>query len=217
LLTAGLVFLGYSFGAERLADAQGSPASWAAIIYQGVVIGAICFTVWMWQIRRYSASVLAIFGFIAPPAGVIISGVVLHETLTPLLLISAGLVAAGILVSNVAPSGGRGPRLRGLEDTRRGKPRRCRQASRPDREHRVRPWRVGMDFYEVIRTRRSVRRYRHEAIPQEALTRVLEAARSAPSGSNRQPTRFILISDPARKRELVPLCHNQEFLAQAPS
>jgi drug/metabolite transporter (DMT)-like permease len=101
MLIAAVVFLGYSFAAEHLAHAQGTAASWGAIIYQGVVIGAICFTVWMWQIRRYSASALSIFGFIAPPAGVIVSGVVLHETLTPLLLASAGLVAAGIVVSNL--------------------------------------------------------------------------------------------------------------------
>jgi drug/metabolite transporter (DMT)-like permease len=101
MLTAGTVFLAYSFGIEHLAHAQGTAASWGAIIYQGVVIGAICFTVWMWQIRRYSASALSIFGFIAPPAGVIMSGVVLHEPLTALLLVSAGLVAGGIVVSNL--------------------------------------------------------------------------------------------------------------------
>ncbi len=73
-----------------------------------------------------------------------------------------------------------------------------------------------MDFYEVIRTRRSVRKYRHDPLPEEALTRVLEAARVAPSGSNRQPTRFIVIAEQATKWELVPLCHSQEFVAHAP-
>ena len=73
-----------------------------------------------------------------------------------------------------------------------------------------------MDFYEVIRTRRSVRKYRHDPIPEETLHRVLEAARIAPSGSNRQPTRLIVVSGQAAKRELVPLCHGQEFVAQAP-
>jgi nitroreductase len=73
-----------------------------------------------------------------------------------------------------------------------------------------------MDFYDVIRTRRSVRKYRHDPIPEEVLRRVLDAARIAPSGSNRQPTRLIVVQDQARKWELVPLCHDQGFVATAP-
>ena len=48
-----------------------------------------------------------------------------------------------------------------------------------------------MEFYDAIRTRRSVRGYRSDPIPDDVLNRVLDAARHAPSGSNRQPTRFI--------------------------
>jgi nitroreductase len=73
-----------------------------------------------------------------------------------------------------------------------------------------------MDFYDVVRTRRSVRKYSDRAIPEEVLTRVLEATRVAPSGSNRQPTRLILVNDPAVKEQLVALCHNQAFVATAP-
>jgi nitroreductase len=73
-----------------------------------------------------------------------------------------------------------------------------------------------VDIYEIIRTRRSVRKYRPDPIPQEVLTRVLGAARIAPSGSNRQPTRFIVIQDAETKGKLVPLCHDQAFIATAP-
>lgn len=73
-----------------------------------------------------------------------------------------------------------------------------------------------MDLYEVIRTRRSVRRYRPDPIPQEVLDRVLDAARIAPSGSNRQPTRLIVVSDARIKEKLVPMCHDQAFIATAP-
>ena len=51
-----------------------------------------------------------------------------------------------------------------------------------------------MDIYDVIRTRRSVRGYRPDPIPEEVLTRVLDAARVAPSAGNRQPTRLILVA-----------------------
>jgi len=73
-----------------------------------------------------------------------------------------------------------------------------------------------MDIYEVMRTRRSVRKYASAPIPEEVLNRVLDAARIAPSGNNRQPTRLILATEEARKRELVPYCHDQEFVATAP-
>ncbi len=73
-----------------------------------------------------------------------------------------------------------------------------------------------MDFYEVIRTRRSVRSYRDDPIPKEGLERVLDAARIAPSGSNRQPWKFILVRDGALKQKMVSVCHNQEFIAEAP-
>jgi nitroreductase len=73
-----------------------------------------------------------------------------------------------------------------------------------------------MDFYEVVRTRRSVRSYRPDAVPPEVLHRVLDAARIAPSGSNRQPTRLIVVQDQATREQLAKLCHDQAFVAAAP-
>lgn len=73
-----------------------------------------------------------------------------------------------------------------------------------------------MDLYEVMRTRRSIRSYKADPIPEEVLNRVLEAARIAPSGSNRQPWRFILVQDEKVKRQLVPACGSQSFIAEAP-
>ncbi len=73
-----------------------------------------------------------------------------------------------------------------------------------------------LDFYEVLRTRRSVKSYKKDPIPEEILNRVLEAARVAPSGSNRQPWKFILVKDNALKQKMICLCNNQEFVAEAP-
>jgi len=73
-----------------------------------------------------------------------------------------------------------------------------------------------MDFYEVIRTRRSIRSYQEKAISEDILNKVLDAARIAPSGSNRQPWRFIVTTDSQIKQELAQLCHGQSFIAQAP-
>ena len=73
-----------------------------------------------------------------------------------------------------------------------------------------------LDFYRVIRTRRSVRSFRKDPIPDEVLKRVLEAVRVAPSGGNRQPWKFILVKDEELKQRMVSACNNQRFVAEAP-
>ena len=73
-----------------------------------------------------------------------------------------------------------------------------------------------MDVHEAIRTRCSVRDYKNDVIPEESLQRVLEAARLAPSGSNRQDWRFIVVRDEARKKRLAEAANNQTWIASAP-
>lgn len=75
---------------------------------------------------------------------------------------------------------------------------------------------VIMDSYEVIKTRRSIRSYKKTQIPQDVLNRVLNGARIAPSGSNRQPWRFIIIKEQEKRNKIAKLCHNQLFIADAP-
>ena len=57
-----------------------------------------------------------------------------------------------------------------------------------------------MDLHEAIRGRRSCRRFTAEAVPREALERVVEAATWAPSGKNRQNWRIFVIRGEARDR-----------------
>ncbi len=73
-----------------------------------------------------------------------------------------------------------------------------------------------MDFYEVIKTRRSVRNYKKDKIGDDVLKRILDAARIAPSGNNRQPWKFIIIKDEEKKKKMVDLCDGQKFVAEAP-
>jgi len=73
-----------------------------------------------------------------------------------------------------------------------------------------------MEFYEVIRTRRSIRSYKADHVPEASLRRVLEAARIAPSGSNRQPWRFYVVKTPEKKRRVVQACGGQTWIDQAP-
>jgi len=73
-----------------------------------------------------------------------------------------------------------------------------------------------MDFYDVIRTRRSVRSFQDKPVPHDVLARVLEAARIAPSGNNRQPWRFVVVKDEKRRKQIAQACYDQSFIAQAP-
>jgi len=80
-----------------------------------------------------------------------------------------------------------------------------------------------MNVHEAIRARRSVREYRNTPVeyrntpvPDESLTRVLEAARLAPSSSNRQMWRFVVVRDSARRKELARAANNQMWIADAP-
>jgi nitroreductase len=60
-----------------------------------------------------------------------------------------------------------------------------------------------MDTLEVIRTRRSVRKYVPTPVPDDILMQVLEAARWAPSWANTQCWRFIIIRNNDTKQELA--------------
>jgi nitroreductase len=73
-----------------------------------------------------------------------------------------------------------------------------------------------MDVYEAIQKRRSVREYKPDPVPEDVLRRLLNAVRLAPSGANRQPWKFIVVTDPDIRAQLVPACWNQQFIAQAP-
>lgn len=73
-----------------------------------------------------------------------------------------------------------------------------------------------MELAKAIRTRESVRAYQDRPVPEEKLAAVLEAARLAPSASNRQRWKFIVVRDAERRRALSLAAGGQAHLAQAP-
>jgi len=72
-----------------------------------------------------------------------------------------------------------------------------------------------MDVFNVIKTRRSIRKYKPKPMPYRKLQRILEAARLAPSAGNRQPWSFVIIQDTERKKALAEAANKQAFLADA--
>ncbi len=65
-----------------------------------------------------------------------------------------------------------------------------------------------IDLREAMSTLRAVRRLKPDAIPEEALGRVLEAASWAPTGGNAQPWRVVVVRDRAKMSELGLLYSN---------
>ncbi|MEO0162509.1 MAG: nitroreductase family protein [candidate division WOR-3 bacterium] len=72
-----------------------------------------------------------------------------------------------------------------------------------------------MEFYEVIKKRRSVRKYKSDPIPDEVLKRILEAGRIAPSAKNIQPWKFVVIKDSETKKRIAEACRGQHWMADA--
>ena len=72
-----------------------------------------------------------------------------------------------------------------------------------------------MDVFEAIKTRKSIRKYNPNSIPDEKLKIIFEAARLAPSAGNRQPWRFVVVQDTEKKQALAKAANNQMFLADA--
>jgi len=73
-----------------------------------------------------------------------------------------------------------------------------------------------MEVMEAIKSRESVRSYKQKAVEEEKLRVVLEAARLAPSASNRQEWRYIVVRDKNTRIKLMNAAAHQDFVAEAP-
>ena len=72
-----------------------------------------------------------------------------------------------------------------------------------------------MDVYSAIKQRKSVRSYQNRPVEEDKLSRILEAARLAPSASNRQEWRFVVVQDGEMRSKLAAAANNQSFVAEA--
>jgi nitroreductase len=73
-----------------------------------------------------------------------------------------------------------------------------------------------MEFMDIIARRQSVREYLDKPVPEDKLKMILESARLAPSGGNRQQWKFIVVKDAATRQKLMEAASNQPMVAQAP-
>ena len=68
----------------------------------------------------------------------------------------------------------------------------------------------GRAFCDAMGTRRSVRAFAPDAVPRKCIELAILTASSAPSGAHRQPWRFVVVDDPALKREIRVAAEEEE-------
>jgi nitroreductase len=80
----------------------------------------------------------------------------------------------------------------------------------------VRKMETGMDYWEIVRRRRSVRAYQRREVTDDNLTRILESANLAPSAGNLQAYEIVVVRDSGRRKKLASAALDQGFVAEAP-
>jgi nitroreductase len=68
----------------------------------------------------------------------------------------------------------------------------------------------------AISTRKSIRAYLNRPVEEEKINKIFEAARLAPSASNRQEWRFVIVRDPETRKKISQVAYNLGFIATAP-
>lgn len=73
-----------------------------------------------------------------------------------------------------------------------------------------------MEVLEAIRTRRSIRKYKDQDVPDDIINQILTAGTWAPSGMDNQPWRFAVIKDKKLKSEIAQLTKHTKMVEGAP-
>ncbi len=75
---------------------------------------------------------------------------------------------------------------------------------------------MAMDTIDCIKSRRSIRKFLPNQIPEEILYRILDAANAAPCAGNIQCWRFIVVDEEPAKKVIAKACLDQDWIATAP-
>ena len=73
-----------------------------------------------------------------------------------------------------------------------------------------------MEVYECVRTRRTIRKYKTDTVPEQVVRRILNAARWAPSSRNQQAWHFVVVTDPDTLTTLGTVATSGSFIAEVP-
>ncbi|MFB6291206.1 MAG: nitroreductase family protein [Candidatus Bipolaricaulia bacterium] len=73
-----------------------------------------------------------------------------------------------------------------------------------------------MKVQDAIKRRRSVRSYKDEEVPRTLLEDIMKSVRMAPSASNRQDWKFVIVDDESVKDQIYRAANEQSFVREAP-
>ncbi|HHU82848.1 MAG TPA: nitroreductase family protein [Firmicutes bacterium] len=74
-----------------------------------------------------------------------------------------------------------------------------------------------MDTLTALKTRRSVRKFTREEVPEGHLREIVDCARLAATARNEQPWEFVVVRTPALRGEIARLADYGRFIAEAPA
>ena len=69
-----------------------------------------------------------------------------------------------------------------------------------------------MEFRDVVLKRRAVRRFEEGGVPRETIEDIARLAQRAPSGGFSQGQRLVIVTEPARRREVARICGEEDDL-----
>ncbi len=72
------------------------------------------------------------------------------------------------------------------------------------------------DALILLKTRRSIRKYKDQPVEKEKIQKCLEAAQWAPSASNKQPWEFLIVTDEQVRKKLSEIHPYARFVAESP-
>jgi len=98
-----VLFFVWSFAFETVRWSDTNWPAWAGVLYQGVIVAGVCFTVQARLMRTYSAFQISVFSFITPLAGVAAGVLMRNDRLSPWLFVAAMGIAGGIYFVNRQP------------------------------------------------------------------------------------------------------------------
>lgn len=77
--------------------------AWAGLIYMGTVVTVLAYIFWYYALSQGGIERVGLFQFFQPVVGVITAAWLLHERLSPWLLVAAALILGGVYIATRAP------------------------------------------------------------------------------------------------------------------
>ncbi len=73
-----------------------------------------------------------------------------------------------------------------------------------------------MEALEMLRTRRSVRKFTNQEVTGEQIETLVDAGRLASTARNQQPWEFVVVTDPTMRAKIASITEHGKFIADAP-